>query len=664
MELTARGGREGRRARQVERGKGRTRHMDETKRILVVEPNEADARSIEASLGKAFLSERVTGVEEALARLAKGGYDAAIVSPDPSDPDGRQLCDALQKEGVDLPIVFLHNEDIGRSDSAQRDQSHRLHLVKSTAAVSFLPVVLALKIDVGGLDRENRLLHSIIENASDCVIVTDSAGHILSANHAVKPIFGYDPAELTGQLIAALFPPEIPGNNPDRLVVRTVQEGQWYGAFSGRKRDSTTVPMELGTYLARGSAGKPDTIICLGHDLTERTKLISRLERLAVTDELTGLNNYRYFSDRLSYEFRRAQRYGVQLSCIMLDLDYFKSINDTYGHRTGDKVLQALAEMYRQSTREVDIVARYGGEEFVVLLPNTGREGARACAEKMRRAIGDKPISVGAVKVHISASLGASTIAEGMKDEEELLRQADTALLIAKQRGRNRVCEWAEVVEAAVEEQRDAEDGAARLTSFRDRIAKLNADIKPGYIEYIKPLVEQLESSVTGAFAHSSRVARYAARLASAAALPQSQIDAIRCAALLHDLGKAAVPGAIWQSSAKLTSQETEAVRQHPLISESLVGEVAFLREETMIIRHHHERWDGTGYPDGFAGEKIPLGARVLALCNTYDALRHDRPYRKALSKEETMHEIVRCAGAQFDPNLVKLFENVVQEED
>jgi diguanylate cyclase (GGDEF)-like protein len=348
----------------------------------------------------------------------------------------------------------------------------------------------------------------------------------------------------------------------------------------------------------------------------------------------------------------------------MLDLDYFKSINDTYGHRTGDMVLQALAQVYRHNTRDIDILARYGGEEFVVLLPNTGREGARACAEKMHRAIGDKPVSVGAVKVHVTASLGVSSITEEMKDEEELLRQADTSLLIAKQRGRNRVCEWTEVVEAAAEEATDEQDGTVKLASFRDRIARLNADLKPGYLEYIKPLVEQLESSVVGAFAHSSRVARLSARLATLATLPQPQIDAIRCAALLHDLGKAAIPAGIWQSTGRLSEQEMNAVRQHPVITESLIGEIAFLKEEVSIIRHHHERWDGTGYPDGLAGDAIPIGARLLAICNAYDALRHDRPYRQARSKADTMAEITRCAGTQLDPNLVKLFERIVQEED
>jgi len=180
-----------------------------------------------------------------------------------------------------------------------------------------------------------------------------------------------------------------------------------------------------------------------GHARTDQQRVVDRLKHLSITDDLTGLYNVRFLWARFRYEFLRARRYEQPLSCLFLDLDRFKRVNDQYGHRAGDKVLRHVAEQISKSIREVDIVARYGGEEFVVLLPNTDLAGARQCAEAIRKNIADQAIKIGDTTIRTRLSVGVSMLTEDVANEDELLKRADTALLRAKKQGRNRVCVWA-----------------------------------------------------------------------------------------------------------------------------------------------------------------------------------------------------------------------------
>jgi len=633
----------------------------ERHRILIVDPDEAAAQRVCAALRERYAPEVATTHEEALDILWQGRHSAAVIAADLGPAGGLDLLKRIRADGFNIPVVITSNGEAPPVPLEDLQKCDCQHLGNGERDLAFLPQMLSLLLEISEARYQNRLLNDVVENSADCILTTDPLGRIQSANHAVLPIFGYEPSELLNQPLAKLFPPELSGNDPEGLLQRTIEEGQWHGAFSGKRKDAGKVPVALSTFVIRNARRNPTHIICLAHDLTERTRLISRLERLAVTDEMTRLYNYRYFTERLGHEFRRAKRYGTPFACIILDLDYFKSVNDTYGHRAGDQVLQGVADVVSEATREVDVVTRYGGEEFAVLLPNTGREGAKACAEKIRVAVAGHAVLVGGIKIQVTCSLGVAAITPDMRDEETLLKRADTSLLIAKQRGRNCVCEWTEVTTFESDWQQD--DDEARVARLRDRVRHLNLEVKPGYIEHAKPLVEQVEAAIVGAHSHSARVARHAGRLAAAVGLSPAEVESVRYAAFLHDLGKVAVPTRIWQKEGALTDAERALIEQHTVVGEDLVRELTVMEAELPIIRSHHERWDGTGYPDGLAGEDIPLGARILAVANVYDALTHERAHRKALRPPEALAQLRRGAGTQFDPRLVEAFDRMMQSE-
>lgn len=279
-----------------------------------------------------------------------------------------------------------------------------------------------------------------------------------------------------------------------------------------------------------------------------------------------------------------------------------------------------------------------------------GRSGAPSAAR----------VAIRAGVVRVTASLGVSTLEEGTETEDELLRQADTALLMAKQRGRNNVCAWHEIQN---EMQRQVKEEAGSLSDLRARLRQLNRRVKAGAMENTRPLLKAVARRAPHVPLHSSRVSTIATDLAIRAGLDGSLVEAVRYAAMLHDLGSIAVHPDIWDKSGPLTPEEMAAVREHPIVGESIAGELAFLEAELPIIRHHHEHFDGNGYPEGLVGDAIPLGARVLAIADAYAAMLSERPFRGPMSRQAALDELKRCAGRQFDPELVDVFIAIAGEE-
>ena len=385
-----------------------------------------------------------------------------------------------------------------------------------------------------------------------------------------------------------------------------------------------------------------------------------QLAQLATTDELTGLWNRRRFIEMLRRECRRTDRAGTSLALAMVDVDRFKAVNDTFGHAFGDRVLRAVAAHLGREARATDIVARYGGEEFMVLMPDTDAEEATSAAERIRRCVASHPVADEKRSVEVTISIGISASEEGQPpDPETLVRLADETLYAAKQAGRNCTRTWNQVAAAQGPEVADRTD---EVVDLERRMAALSLRAKDAFVQSIHGLVRALEARDPYTRHHSDNVTRYAVAIAGQLGLEPDEVAVIRRAARVHDIGKIGVPDALLRKQGELDGRQRRAMRNHVLIGVHILEQLRFLERELPLVRHHHERWDGEGYPDGISGHAIPRGARILAVADAFDALTSDRPYRRAVGVAEALRVILEGAGTQFDPEVVDALVACIRE--
>ena len=353
-----------------------------------------------------------------------------------------------------------------------------------------------------------------------------------------------------------------------------------------------------------------------------------RAMRLALTDPLTGLGNHRHFHDRLERELADSRAQGYPLSLCMVDIDDFKRINDRFGHPGGDKVLAQLATNLRQGGEAF----RLGGDEFAILLPGRDEEGSRIAAEAIvERIAGVELEPAGPVTV----SAGIATVPEEELGRDELVRRADSALYWAKEYGKNQVRVYRpDVIEIAE---------LKRLAAGPDRAARFRAAAS---------LARAVDARDAYTGSHSERVADLAARIATRLGVDREQVELTRLAGSLHDLGKLAIPEEILRKPGPLSETERLVLERHPQIGFRMLESLGVDPVADWVL-HHHERWDGSGYPDGVGGDDIPLGARIIFVADAYDAMTSDRVYRGRLTDDEAVAELARCSGTQFDPEIV-----------
>ena len=356
-----------------------------------------------------------------------------------------------------------------------------------------------------------------------------------------------------------------------------------------------------------------------------------RAMRLALTDPLTGLANHRSFQERVQRELVGAEARNTPSTLCMIDIDDFKRVNDLFGHPVGDSVLAQVGGRLRQNGEAF----RLGGDEFALLLPARNAEEALPIAETVLARIASLDLAeVGSV----TASAGIASFPAQAFDRDELIRLADSALYWAKEHGKNRVHVYRpEVVELAE---------LRRLAHGPDRAARFRAAAS---------LAKAVDARDTYTGSHSSRVAELGAWIAAHMGLDVEQVELTRLAGSLHDLGKLAIPEEILRKPGPLTPPERLVLERHPQIGFRMLESLGVDPVADWVL-HHHERWDGMGYPDGLAGEEIPLGARIIFVVDAYDAMTSDRAYRGRLTPQEAVAELERCAGTQFDPEVVSVF--------
>ncbi len=397
--------------------------------------------------------------------------------------------------------------------------------------------------------------------------------------------------------------------------------------------------------------------------IEQQQELLAEVDRLyreqthaAVTDAITGLPNHRAVMSRVDEELARCERAQTSCAILFIDLDHFKHVNDTWGHRAGDAILHEVATRLRTTLRLEDFVGRYGGEEFAIVLVDADIVGASETAERLRHAIADEPcvwqVEDGSTNmtIPITTSIGVAVYGIHGATREKLVEQADHAMYRSKQSGRNRV---------SVADLPEDEATKSATTA-------MNTETPP-HVETttLQVLTAAAAARDRSTNEHAHRMVALAEATARALHRPEEEVHLLRLGALLHDIGKIGIPDAILHKPGPLSEEEWAVMRLHPEIGQKILSQAGgvFIALASIVVSHH-ERWDGHGYPAGLEQEAIPLAARILTVIDSYDAMTSRRVYRAAMSPLAARQELQRCSGSQYDPDVVAAFLKVLDTHD
>lgn len=418
---------------------------------------------------------------------------------------------------------------------------------------------------------------------------------------------------------------------PIQHVVAVVDEGVCYGDLVATRADVpfSRTDIELLENLARS----------LATSLT-RIRAFTVAQEKADKDPMTGLLNHRAALERISLGLEHARLDSTSFAVLMLDANNFKLFNDTYGHLVGDEVLRLIAGVLRDVSPDDAIVARYGGDEFVLGILGAQRELLSQISSQINAAIHQVPLPISSEKepIPVSVSCGYALFPEEAERVNDLIALADRRLFEAKDRG--------EVV----------------TTSHRPPLRLATAETDPGIMAALQAMLTAVDNKDRYTRTHSEDVTAYALWLAEGLGIPDDQLKVLRLAAMLHDIGKIGIPDDILRKPGHLTESEFETMKTHTTMGALIVAAMPGLEKTVAVVRSHHERWDGKGYPDGTQYEETPLLARIVAVADAFSAMTTSRPYRRARDWDSALAEIYKGAGTQFDPTMARVFVTVMRK--
>ncbi len=463
------------------------------------------------------------------------------------------------------------------------------------------------------VEEELRVKEQAMASSINAFVLADLVGKLTYVNPAFLRLWSYKHEdEVLGRSVLELWEQS---ERAATIINKLSEQGSYEGELVARRSDGKLFNIHLLATMVYAVNGKPQNMMASFIDITERKQAEEKIRYMSFHDSLTSLYNRRFLDEEMK---RLDTERQLPISIIMADLNGLKLVNDTYGHSVGDKMLKSAADIIKESCREGDIIARWGGDEFVVLLPQTTKE--EAC--KICKRISDKCSDTYVEDVLISMATGAAS-----KDSIEV----DIAKSL-----------------------QEAEDYMYRhklIESQSARSAVLNS------------LLKTLGAKSYETEAHTRRMQAIAFKIGEKLKLSDSELDRLGLLITLHDIGKINIPEEILTKKEALSQEEWEIMKKHSEIGYRIARATEEFSHVAKDIFAHHERWDGNGYPRGLNGKEIPLLARITAIANAYEVMTNGRPYKKAMPKEEVVAELKRCAGTQFDPELVEAFLLVLKTE-
>ncbi len=612
-----------------------------------------------------------------------GNHETYWNDPKIRSTQGRNLNIPLYENDNLLCTIEVCFDDIASGFLSKILKSSKYELFVFIVLVSILLYILYLKKTLKHLDPSSVVpdrVKSILNTLSEGVIILDKKEEIVLTNESFAEIVSMPPSQLIGKKASTIaWKDPKTGKSPDKPPWKASVESDITRKSVPLKLETpdkeylfiiNTTPIHNNGKNIIGAMVTFDDVSSVEDKNTRLERALEQLQvsrnkiksqneelrRLSMRDPLTNCYNRRAFFERFESEWSKARRHNLSLSCIMVDADHFKNVNDTYGHATGDEVLKGISGLLLGSTRKGDTVCRYGGEEFCVLLPHTDINSAWIVAEKYRKQIE----AIRPANLSITTSLGISSIDLGAESPQEMLDQADKALYEAKNNGRNRVCRWDDIKgKPPMKTVQSSPSDPAK--SEPARIKRLTS-----YIPFfsVKALLSALEHRDKATADHSYNVADYAVAM-GLNMMPPSDCYILENAALLHDVGKLAIPDHILRKPGPLTKEEWKIMEQHDRLGVDIIDASFRAPELTNIVRFSHAWYGGRpGHDDLPTGMDIPLRSRIILIADAYDAMTSDRIYRKSLNRDEAFAELRRGTGTQFDPKLVEHFIKTIITRD
>jgi diguanylate cyclase (GGDEF)-like protein/PAS domain S-box-containing protein len=596
--------------------------------------------------------------------------------------------ESIEKTKMALNIHAQGKEVTPYEYSLQTKTGRRIEAIITTKLIRIgnEPVILGIVTDISHQKKiELALLTSeqnyrtILDSFADPIHVVDNKLNIIFANNALKDFnssLGLKP-EITGKSVFQAYP------FLSKNKIRKEYEKVFKTAETLITEDNTTIgKQELHTETRKIPViinGKTvrllTTIRNITKNKTSEKELITlnealkksnkKLEQLLIMDSHTGLYNHRYLDKSINAEFLRAKHESKPLSIIFIDLDYFKSINDLYGHQFGDTILRQFAQKLMKFVHREDTIIRYGGEEFIILCPNTESAAVKTLAQKIRNSINFAHFGFKKRLVKLRLSIAVTSFPDDHASSAlEMIECADRILNKAKEQGGNRVFSLSDLKAGKYEnvKSKKKEESKIEVTYLKEKMERLHRRANQSLIEAVFAFAKTIELKDHYTGEHVERTVHFATEIAKQLEMSKEDIMHIRQAAILHDLGKVGISERILLKPNKLTGKEFEEIMEHPLIGADILRPIHMLHDILPYIMHHHERWDGKGYPQGLKGDNIPMGARVICVADTYQALISNRPYRKAYRKAKAVKIISEGAGTKFDPKIVSAFLKVVHK--
>lgn len=607
-------------------------------------------------------------------RAAVGDHDTTWTSPSDGKSNATQMIVPITSNSGRWGAVEVQFESDEFSGVLAWLNDSFLRLVVFVAVLSSVVFLLFFRRILRELNPAKVIpgrVRTALDTLTEGLLVLDVDGNIVLANESFSQMVGRSPEAMLGFTVT-----ELPWFNRGQTEAAPIENAPWDQAIrnnnssTGGMLDFEIGPDERKTLVVnaspifggdkeiQGVLVSVDDVTPLEHKKRELNQALEQLqvsadeireqntelERLATTDPLTECLNRRSFFESFEAHWAKAKRHGLAISAIMVDIDFFKSINDQFGHSTGDDVLRAVAATLRATARAGDLVCRFGGEEFCILLPVTEINEAAEAGERFRTAIATTQFE----QLSVTASIGVSSKSLGASEPQEMIDQADKCLYVAKRNGRNQVVSW--------------DDVPADLDIDESQIERTNHDVVAVELEPVVPyravaaLLSTLSFRHAATAAHSRRTADLCVTAGDGLLTPR-QCYTLEIAALLHDIGKTGVPDSVLLKDGPLTPDDWEVMRHHDRIGVEIVRASFDCKPVTDIVANYRAHYGGTRNRPGVPSHNdLPVGARILAIADAFDSMTTDRSYRDGIPQAAAFEELRKCSGSQFDPELVELF--------